>query len=197
MSDEQTNPPIAFVDDFDPIPAETSGNTEALSRETVFARRETYPEWLREMIEKLENLATLQENWDSYGAGPIDKRSIKKARDLIGYLAAFIAVDCPAVAGTPDGHVGFSWDEGSWSLNAKILPDGRIKYVYLDERDATKDRETTTRNWSDLLDLLTQWPEALTPRGNRERAEAEEMDDEEWVRRSSAALREWMDKNPF
>lgn len=36
----------------------------------------------------------------------------------------------------------------------------------------------------------------LTPRGNTEETESAETD-EEWVQRSSAALRDWMDKNPF
>lgn len=158
MSITQTNPTDAFRGNDTPIPAEAGTNTDALSHAAILAPREVYPTWLRETITKITNLATLQEDWDSYGALPIDRGSITKACEYICYLAGYVSVDSPAVAGTPDGHIGFSWDKGSWSLDAKILPDGRIEYVYLDERDATNDLDTTTRSWSDFLDLLTQWP---------------------------------------
>ena len=71
----------------------------------------------------------------------------------------YVGVAEPAVGASPEGHVGFSWDEGAWSLDAEVLPDGRIEYVYLDEQDSAKDRDTTTRLWTDLLELLTQLPQ--------------------------------------
>ena len=152
----------AFDQDCYQIPVETGQETAVLSRQQqVFvARRQAEPKWLAETNAKLDNLAALQENWDSYGASPIDPRSIANAQQLIFNLGMFVGVDVPAIGATPDGHVGFSWDEGTWSLDAEVLPDGRIEYVYLDERDSANDRETTTRRWADLLELLTQLPES-------------------------------------
>ena len=69
----------------------------------------------------------------------------------------FECVEKPAVGATPDGHIGFSWDEGAWSLDAEILPTGRIEYVYLDERDSAQDREAVALDWAELLEMLTQW----------------------------------------
>jgi hypothetical protein len=126
----------------------------------MVAIRETQPKWLRDSLRKLQELATLQENWDSYGASPVNANSVVRAQELVCYLARFVGVDEPAVGATPEGHVGFSWDEGAWSLDAEVLPNGRIAYVYLDERDSANDRETTTRRWADLLALLTQLPES-------------------------------------
>ena len=119
------------------------------------------PTWVRRTITKLENLPALQENWDSYGARPIDMRSIQKAHELICELALYVGINEPAVSATPDGHVGLSWDEGSWSIDAEMLPDGRIRYVYLDERDSANDRERVTCGRYELLGLLTQAPESV------------------------------------
>lgn len=115
------------------------------------------PPWLTEVVRKLQDLAILDEDWDSYGAASIDHNSIANSLRLITFLAGFVGVEPPAVGGTPEGHVGLSWDEGKWSLDVEVLPDGRIEYVYLDERDHANDQEVTTINCSSVVALLTRW----------------------------------------
>lgn len=139
------------------IPAELGPDTVALNSAPVFAKHDTPPSWLPQILTRVGALADLGENWDSYGGRAIDGRSIAAAQRLIDHLARFIGVNAPAVSGTPDGGVGFSWDDGDWSLDAEVLRCGRINYVYLDEKDSAKDRETSKTDGNELLELLTQW----------------------------------------
>jgi len=158
MSGNTSQGTIAFAENAFSVPAQGAAETAALERHpVVFAVRPFAQAWLATATSELHYMATLQDNWDSYGAFPVDPRCIEHAIDLVHGLAYCENVEVPVVGPTPDGHVGFSWDEGDWSLDAEVLPDGRIEYVYLDERDSTKDRETITSDWRELLELLTQW----------------------------------------
>lgn len=157
MTKESAGQTVVFAGSYNSVPAEASADAVVLTRPTVFARRAAPPDWLADTIVKLDKLVGLEQNWDSYGASPVDHTSVATAKELIRYLAMFTNVDKPAVGATPDGQVGFSWDEGAWSLDVEVLSDGRFAYVYLDERDGSNDRETATRESSELLPLLTQW----------------------------------------
>lgn len=161
MSFDRTDQSIALATESDTFESDTlaagkSDETSILSPRTKYALRDA-PLWLQETITKLKNLATLQENWDSYGGLPVDRRSIDNAILLITNLASVENVSEPAIGATPDGEAGLSWDGGHWSLDADILPDGRIDYVYTDDRDPSCDVEETTSNPYDLLSLLTAW----------------------------------------
>jgi len=139
------------------LPAESGSTTMALNPQPVFAKSCTQAAWLPKTSARIAALADLNENWDSYGGHAISGSSITAARHLIDHLAWFIGVQAPAVSGTPDGGVGFSWDDGDWSLDAEIVSSGRIKYVYLDEEDSSNDLEATTVDGNELLELLARW----------------------------------------
>ncbi|MGB2986951.1 MAG: hypothetical protein WBE26_13850 [Phycisphaerae bacterium] len=153
---------LAFSSGCCPLPSGTTGETTVLSQKDLFlgpmfALCETPPTWLPGVITKLSDLAPLEDNWDSYGASPIDPRSISNAQALVQWLAMFIGVDEPAVGASPDGEAGLSWDGGPWSLDVDVSPDGRIDYVYIDDRDAARDVEASTHDPYELLTLLTAW----------------------------------------
>ena len=143
------------LEDCIPLVRKTEPETEAFAG--VFAKHEELPDWLSDVLSQIEGLRNLPPNWDSYGAVPVDPRSISAAREVIARLARYVNVGKPAVGATPDGDVGFSWDVGDWSIDADIAPSGRISYVYLDERDHVNDEDTWTNDPCDLLHLLTQW----------------------------------------
>jgi hypothetical protein len=111
--------------------------------------------WLEEATRKIQALALLKENWDSYGASPINPDSIAEALNVVASLANVYDIDAPAVGGSPDGNVGLSWDGGSWSLDAKILPDERIEIIYLDELNPWDDIEHANAGLPALLSRLT------------------------------------------
>lgn len=78
-----------------------------------------------DMPEQIARLADLEENWDSYGAAKVAPRAIELAMLLRLTLSSQSRE--PTVTATPDGGVGFCWDNGNWSVDLSIDADGRIE----------------------------------------------------------------------
>lgn len=148
----------AFSGQFYEVPAGTDDNTALTPhKQSVVAMSDRPAAWLGDTLLTLNRLRSLEPNWDSYGAKPISDASCNHAKSVLKNLAHVVSVPKPLVSATPDGHVGFCWDEGTWSLDAWIESTGRIMYTYLDETDSANDCEAQTDTWQDLLSLLTQW----------------------------------------
>lgn len=147
----------AFEGGYLPVPANAGQDGLAFRPRVAVALRGAPADWLNDAAQKLEALSILRENWDSYGALPINHTAIENARWLLTYLAWTQNVDAPAVGGTPDGTVGLSWDDGVWSIDAEVFPSGQIHYVYLDDRNPNNEREATLSCVDELVELLTQW----------------------------------------
>jgi len=116
-------------------------------------------DWLAERLEAIESLRDLDDDWDSYGARRIDERSIRAAQELVRRLATIVGVNRPAVAASPDGFVGLSWewDDFSKNLDLEVLPQGHLCFGYLDGNDSAKSFEQTTSDLMLIAQLLTQW----------------------------------------
>lgn len=65
--------------------------------------------------ERLDDLASMGENWDSYGAGPISPEAIATARKV-------------CIMPTVHGGIEFSWNNEEASVT--IGPDGAIHGIY-------------------------------------------------------------------
>lgn len=133
-------------------------DTAAFSRKgLVMALRDTPAEWFQNAQDKLQQLRSLEDNWDSYGARPVKEESIAMAAAYIATLARVVSISEPAVGASPDGNVTICWDGGKWSLDAEIDARGIIAYVYLDEEDHENDRDSRTRDIGQLAPFLSQW----------------------------------------
>ncbi|MCH8342750.1 MAG: hypothetical protein IH983_02055 [Planctomycetes bacterium] len=134
-----------------PTTATSTGEAWAPKPATLALREETSA-WLSERVDRLRRLLGLQENWDSYGAKPIDPRSVEFAVRLLTSLADVDGIEAPTVTASPDGNAALCWDDGHRSLDVEILADGSIEYAYLNDED----HEGTTLDAEDLAILLTQ-----------------------------------------
>jgi len=124
----------------------------------VFARRDQVADWSADCLTRIDRLRELKQNWNSYGANPVGPKSIAFAKQLVCTFAKVTGIDLPRVAASPDGHVALSWEwqEYSRELDLEILPDGTLRYSYLDERQPSRDREGETRDPNRIADLLTR-----------------------------------------
>ncbi len=144
---------VAFFDAVGSLTiAKSSGEAWPPKTPTLAIRKEA-PAWLTERVDQLWGLLELQRNWDSYGAKPIDRRSVEFVILLLRSLALVEGVEAPTVTASPDGNAALCWDNGDRSLDVEILPDGNIEYSYLND----KNQEGTTLDANDLAILLTQW----------------------------------------
>ncbi len=148
-----------------------SGTAEAFSRSTqpeteaagsgegLFAVRDQIPDWSADCVEHIARLCKLEANWDSYGASPVDPRSITIAKQLVRVLSQVSGIDRPRIAASPAGVVALSWEweDHSRELDLEILWDGTLRYSYLDERDSNQDCEGETRFPNRIAHLLTKW----------------------------------------
>lgn len=136
------------------VSATASGTSEVFS---LVAIRPAYPGWLSEVLERIDQLADLPANWDSYGAAMVDGGSMDYAAELIRNIAFVDTVGAPIVTASPDGNVVLCWDNGERSLDLEVLADGEVGYAYMNHSDSSKDEEGKTRRGHDILRLLTQW----------------------------------------
>ncbi len=63
------------------------------------------------------------------------------------------------MSASPAGYVALSWEweNHSRELDMEILPDGVMRYSYLDEPQPARDREGETSDPTLIAYLLTQW----------------------------------------
>ena len=88
--------------------------------------------------EKLESLLALKQNWDSYGAPPINREYVSIAEQLIAGWTGPLA---PTIAPTRDGGVGLQWENDSFSLSVTI--DGNYSSLFF--RNNLNGKELSTR----------------------------------------------------
>jgi hypothetical protein len=125
----------------------------------VLAPRDDAADWHKDCLERVDHLRTLQWNWDSYGANPVNVASIEIAKQLIRSFADVIGIGCPRVEASPAGYVSLSWEwqEHSRELDLEIRADGTLQYSYIDEKEPSSDREGTTADPNLIACLLTGW----------------------------------------
>ncbi len=82
------------------------------------------------LLYKLDGFDELKHDWDSYGAGPIDKRAIETGKNTLRRLYE-ITGHVPFVAPDPHGGVGFEYFEGPKGLVVDIDADGMTANLLL------------------------------------------------------------------
>jgi hypothetical protein len=91
------------------------------------------PYWFSEVDDRLHSFSQLADNWDSYGASPIDESLIRQAIQL---LKASNLDDFPKPFVVPrkDGGINFEWDIGEKFLSLEIRKGG-MEYFFFDRKD--------------------------------------------------------------
>jgi hypothetical protein len=87
-----------------------------------------FPDWFKGAIDRISELASLQDGWDSYGARRVTNRAISQARFLLSNLDVE-DLPRPHIAALPDGGVGFHWRIADRDLEIEIEPNGAMHYL--------------------------------------------------------------------
>lgn len=97
------------------------------------------PEWLLITLEKIQELASLGDNWDSYGACKINQKTLIKT---IVVMFELLDQDCPApsVIPIPDGNVQLEWHQKGVDIELEIHSHGLAHY-YLYDLDTEEELE--------------------------------------------------------
>jgi hypothetical protein len=94
--------------------SQTSGSTRS-PKEISFNVSQPAADWLRQSIQRIQDLTALAPGWDGYGAKPIDAGV---AVDAVSFLIdhAYPTVSEPAVVPLADGGIQLEWHVGGIDL---------------------------------------------------------------------------------
>ncbi len=101
---------------------------------SIETTRETLPDWLVSVLWKLNEIAALPGNWDSYGAAPVDQRSLEHSLKLIlKIMEDNEMLRPPRVSATVRGGVGFEWRNEGKDLEIELEGPFRVHAYFFDE----------------------------------------------------------------
>lgn len=98
------------------------------------------------LTEQLDAMLRLKENWDGYGADPIQPGPVLLAKEFVLFFEAFAARMRPAIRDirvypTRSGGVQIEWEDDTTETEMEIYTDGRIEFLFVDKATG-KMRET-------------------------------------------------------
>lgn len=136
-------------------PSEDSGTIKAIPE--VVGVEQKQPEWLNPTVKAMHDLLSLPEDWDSYGAGPVDPQCITLA---IGLLLEIMqtGTPIPLVIPTVKGGFQLEWHTNGIDLEIEIEPSGRSYAFFEDLREGSIWEGETTRNPAPLVEFLSKLP---------------------------------------
>jgi hypothetical protein len=89
------------------------------------------------LIEQLEAMRTLAENWDGYGAASPSPAAIELATEFVGLLEALNKVTSKLstsnVSPARNGGVLIEWEDATRQHEVEINPDASISFLHLDK----------------------------------------------------------------
>jgi hypothetical protein len=84
--------------------------------------------WVADALNRLAELGTLGDNWDSYGSQPVQPAAKAAARHLIlGIPSDFVPQ--PHVSAVAGGGIGFHWCIENRDLELEVAPNGDIEFM--------------------------------------------------------------------
>lgn len=129
-------------------------STESMSQ-VVLRTRERPNDWFEDCAQKLRQIATLQEGWDSYGAKAPSSLSLNYAHAFLHYLRDGVNVPEPCIAANAAGNVCFEWDDELRTLTTEI-DDSGVHHFYYEYGDDELEIEDTTVDFTEVIGLLTK-----------------------------------------
>jgi hypothetical protein len=126
----------------------------------------TIPATLTPALNRLEELAELPADWDSYGAVPPSIVAVRASRGVLEKLAArYVAIGRPAepkvVGARADGGVMMEWRGPGGALEVHAEPDGTLGYLW--DGDGTMQSGYEEADGVSLAEIDRQLARVLTP----------------------------------
>ena len=116
-----------------------------------------HPSLPQDLAERFEWITQLTDNWDSYGAPPIDRYSIQEAADMVK-VGVELGLPTPFVAPGGDAGVGIEWKNERGELVIDLIPDADVTYFLSNRRPdgSEEESEGTIESAVQVRQLLVQ-----------------------------------------
>jgi hypothetical protein len=122
--------------------------------------------WQQGAVAKLQRIAALEDNWDTYGSRPIPPTVVARMLDVLD-VVAFPRMPEPAVVPTPEGGIQLEWHIRNLDLEVEVSPRESALIVSLDDQDADEALEETllpgSYRFSQVLQRLVARSESTEP----------------------------------
>ncbi|HUT13039.1 MAG TPA: hypothetical protein VMY42_21265 [Thermoguttaceae bacterium] len=110
----------------------------------------------QELIEHLEELKSLQANWNGYGAEPIHPRTIEAAQRFVRWLPIRLSV-LPQVVPMTQGRLQLEWHRGTKSLELEFESPSQVHYLKWDSSTGLEEEDLVPVTERSRLRDLIQW----------------------------------------
>ncbi len=104
----------------------------------------------------IEELKSLQSNWDQFGAPQIHAEAIASALAFAARLPTLIAIR-PEVVPLPSGNLQFEWCAGSKSLELEFEKDSTIRFLKWDSDRGIDEEDTILATDLERASELIHW----------------------------------------
>jgi len=130
-----------------------TGGEEMLFGAHILVFDEPIPQWSRDLLARISELGDLEENWDSYGAQPVDPRCAAATAE---FVLDFLGGDTPkpAIVPTTRGGIQLEWHRAGADLEIEIESPTRFHVFFEDEQTGEEREITLSNNLLPLLPLL-------------------------------------------
>ena len=89
------------------------------------------PDWLYSVLDKLQSIALLPPDWDSYGGAPL---TFDAALASLKFLAKYLSESAmePSVVPSSTGGIQLEWHRHAGDLEVSFSPDGSYTVFFMD-----------------------------------------------------------------
>ncbi len=99
------------------------------------------------VLAKIEELGTLQRNWNSYGASPPSDVALKVARGILllassSLRQAGMVLISPFITPLANGGVQFEWESGHICLELEVTRTGDIEFLRMIDDESAEGSAT-------------------------------------------------------
>jgi hypothetical protein len=112
------------------------------------------PPPFQRMIDEVDELADLPENWDGYGSPPIQSAAKETAYRLVELLDQ-LGMPNPHFAPVSGGGLQLEWQKGKCELELEILPTGEVSFLTVEESGEMNEAALPSDFQPDLSRLAT------------------------------------------
>jgi hypothetical protein len=106
-------------------------------------------------LARIRSLASLESNWDSYGAVPLQRGAVLHAVRLVAAILQNEDVPLPAIVPTSQGGLQLEWHRGRATLEMEVLPNRTVEVFFLMPSGRTWEGGLANNQWR-LEAFLTQ-----------------------------------------
>lgn len=114
------------------------------------------PDFTKAVLDELDRLSQLPENWDSYGAPPIDQQIITAAKKFIVSLPENLA-SRPRVVPMSPGNLQFEWHHQGKILELEFETPTTIHFLQWQPEAEVEEEDTFSASDVDRAVDLIQW----------------------------------------